>query len=83
MKRNLLFTFGPEFDCPERHSETFAVGHQMQNFISHSTAVQTTNTLYVQILQQRVVPQVLVSWDDLKGKAGKQHIQLKKNKFIF
>ena len=51
-------TFRPEFDGPQRQSKAGLGGHQVQNLVRHTTSIERSHTLVVQVLQDLVVHQI-------------------------
>ena len=71
-----LLTLGPEFDGPECHPEAVLVGHQTEDGVCDTTAIETPNTLRVKVLQQSDIQQIQVTRDHRQGKAGEQQVHL-------
>ena len=51
-KQRAVLTFCPEFDGSEGEPEALLVGHETEDGVRHSAAVETAHALLVQILQQ-------------------------------
>lgn len=61
-----LLTFGPQFDSSQREPEVVYIGHETQDLVRHSAAVQRAHALLVQILEKHIVAKVERVWENGK-----------------
>lgn len=64
----------PVLDRSQCQFEALVVGHQTENVVGHSAAVQRSHALLVEVLQQVDVLQLLVRRDVLQREPGEQNL---------
>ena len=45
-------TLGPQLDGPQSQPETVLIGHEVENSVSHPTAIETAHTLRIEVFEQ-------------------------------